>query len=87
MFGLFEKKLTDEDKKKKLLLQVLEKLHQFRIGDPELLDDIQLDLEEGIPLSKRKIMFLKDSVTKLKENNKEEQVESLNQNLKETPTN
>ena len=87
MFGLFEKKLTDEDKKKKLLLQVLEKLHQFRIGDPELLDDIQLDLEEGIPLSKRKIEFLKDSVTKLKENNKEEQVESLNQNLKENPTN
>lgn len=49
------------------LLHIISALEKEKIGDHDLLEEIKLDLEENIPLSPKKVEYLKEGIRKLKE--------------------
>ena len=62
--------LKNNDKKttkKELVIRLIEKLEQSNLGNYEKLEDIKLELQEGIPLSLQKKEYLKELIEKLKE--------------------
>ena len=62
--------LKNNDKKttkKELVIRLIEKLEQSNLGNHEKLEDIKLELQEGIPLSLQKKEYLKELIEKLKE--------------------
>ena len=62
--------LKNNDKKttkKELVIRLIEKLEQSNLGNHEKLEDIKLELQEGIQLSLQKKEYLKELIEKLKE--------------------
>ena len=62
--------LKNNDKKttkKELVIRLIEKLEQSNLGNYEKLEDIKLELQEGIQLSLQKKEYLKELIEKLKE--------------------
>lgn len=62
--------LKNNDKKttkKELVIRLIEKLEQSNLGNYEKLEDIKLELQEGIQLSLQKKKYLKELIEKLKE--------------------
>jgi len=61
--------LKNNDKKttkKELVIRLIEKLEQSNLGNYEKLEDIKLELQEGIPLSLQKKKYLKEIIEELK---------------------
>ena len=61
--------LKNNDKKttkKELVIRLIEKLEQSNLGNYEKLEDIKLELQEGIPLSLQKKKYLKEIIQELK---------------------
>lgn len=64
--------LKNNDKKttkKELVIRLIEKLEQSNLGNYEKLEDIKLELQEGIPLSLQKKKYLKEVIEELKGKN------------------
>lgn len=64
--------LKNNDKKttkKEIVIRLIEKLEQSNLGNYEKLEDIKLELQEGIPLSLQKKKYLKGIIEELKEKN------------------
>lgn len=57
-----DKKIT----KKELVIRLIEKLEQSNLGNYEKLEDIKLELQEGISLSLQKKEYLKELIETLK---------------------
>jgi hypothetical protein len=49
------------------LVHIVNALQKEKIGDNDFLEEIKLDLQEDIPLSQKKVEYLKEEVRKLKE--------------------
>ena len=60
-------KNNDKTTKKEIVIRLIEKLEQSNLGNYEKLEDIKLELQEGIPLSLQKKKYLKEIIEKLKE--------------------
>ncbi len=61
--------LKNSDKKttkKELVIRLIEKLEQSNLGNYEKLEDIKLELQEGIPLSLHKKKYLKEIIGEFK---------------------
>lgn len=66
------------------LLKIINALQKEKIGNYEYLEEIKLDLEERIPLTQKKIEYLKTCIPLLKEEKAKTKIESESkQNLKE----
>ena len=50
-----------------ILIKVIEKIEKSNIGDFDILEDIKLELQEGIPLSKEKKKYLENAINHLKQ--------------------
>ena len=56
------------------LLEIIKKIDSINVDDPEYLEEIKLDIQEGIPLSEKKLEYLRTMIKQLKNN-----VENVNQ--------
>lgn len=65
----FLKNNNTKTTKKELVIRLIEKLEQSNLGNYEKLEDIKLELQEGIPLSLQKKKYLKGIIEELKEKN------------------
>ena len=63
---LFLKNNDKKTIKKELVIRLIEKLEQSNLGNYEKLEDIKLELQEGIPLSLQKKKYLKEIIEELK---------------------
>lgn len=63
---LFLKNTDKKTTKKELVIKLIEKLEQSNLGNYEKLEDIKLELQEGIPLSLQKKTYLKEIIGELK---------------------
>lgn len=63
----FLKNNNTKNLKKELIIRLIEKLEQDNLGNYEKLEDIKLELQEGISLSLQKKKYLKELIEKLKE--------------------
>ena len=62
----FLKNKDGKNSKKERIILLIEKLEQSNLGNHEKLEDIKLELQEGIPLSLQKKEYLKELIEKLK---------------------
>jgi hypothetical protein len=62
----FLKNNNKKTTKKELVIRLIEKLEQSNLGNYEKLEDIKLELQEGIPLSLQKKKYLKEIIEELK---------------------
>mgnify|MGYP001606513973 FL=1 len=63
---LFLKNNDKKTTKKELVIRLIEKLEQSNLGNYEKLEDIKLELQEGISLSLQKKEYLKELIETLK---------------------
>ncbi|MEX2192264.1 MAG: hypothetical protein WD717_02635 [Nitrosarchaeum sp.] len=63
----FLKNKDKKNSKKDRIISLIEKIEQSNLGNHEKLEDIKLELQEGIPLSLQKKEYLKELIEKLKE--------------------
>ena len=62
----FLKNNAKKTTKKEIVIRLIEKLEQSNLGNYEKLEDIKLELQEGIPLSLQKKKYLKEIIEELK---------------------
>ena len=65
--NFFSKEKDPITDKRLILIKVIEKIEKSNIGDFDILEDIKLELQEGIPLSKEKKKYLQNSINHLKQ--------------------
>ena len=65
--NFFSKKKDPITDKRLILIKVIEKIEKSNIGDFDILEDIKLELQEGIPISKEKKKYLENAINHLKQ--------------------
>ena len=64
---IFNKKKQSKGQTEQLL-EIIKKIDSINVDDPEYLEEIKLDIQEGIPLSEKKLEYLRTMIKQLKNN-------------------